>query len=321
MTDEKTGYHPTQFAKFLRGHMQEWCDDGAVRPPAWARWTDGIYLAYRDLAKRMVRADSVRLHEFATHILSSQAFTFNLFLPFREGNKESLSKRISELVGARVTIDKVNFEWVPPGGLLGELVGEWPVGDEPATGVDVALWGRLENGRRTVVLIEVKLTEEGFTHCGGRTSRGNHRRDVCDSASRFLDDPAACYLRRPWRKQRDRRYWDIFARSFGSVKAAFPHADISGPCPFANDMQQPMRNFAIARVLEQEDIVERAWFALCAHDANTNIAERWKTWTHLLPDTSMAPFLPASEIVRVGEVEGLNDWATYMRSRYQVWEV
>ena len=52
---------------------------------------------------------------------------------------------------------------MPPGGLLGELDGEWPMGDEPATGVDVALWGRLENRRRAVVLVEVKLSEGGFT--------------------------------------------------------------------------------------------------------------------------------------------------------------
>ena len=97
-----------------------------------------------------------------------------------------------------MTIDRVHFEWVPPGGLLGELDGDRPMGDEPATGVDVALWGRLKNHRRAVVLIEVKLSEGNFTHCGGRKSRRNRRRDVCESAKLFLDEPNACYLRRPW---------------------------------------------------------------------------------------------------------------------------
>ena len=253
-----------------------------------------------------------------SHILSSQAFAFNLFLPFREGNKDGLSERISELIYTRVTIDRVNFEWVPPGGLLGELDGEWPVGDEAATGVDIVLWGRLENGRRTVVLTEVKLSEDSFTHCGGRTSRNNRRKDVCRSATLFLNDPNACYLRRPKGKQRDRRYWEIFARSHGSVRDAFPNANLDGPCPFAYDMQQPMRNLAIARALEQEDVVEKAWFILCAHDANTNVAEHWKNWEGLLPDPSMAPFLPASEVIRIGEAEGLEDWASYMRARYRL---
>ena len=62
--------------------MEAWCDNGCRRPPAWARWTDGIYHSHRNLAKTTARADSVRLHEYAAHILSSQAFAFNLFLPF-----------------------------------------------------------------------------------------------------------------------------------------------------------------------------------------------------------------------------------------------
>ena len=264
-----------------------------------------------------MRADSVRLHDHVAHLLSSQAFAFNLFLPFREGNKEGLSNRVSELVGARLTIDRVNFEWVPPGWLLGELEGEWPAGDEPATGVDVVLWGRLEDQRRAVVLVEVKLSEGGFTTCGGRSSRRNRRKDVCRSAALFLDDPNTCYLTRPWGKQRDRRYWEIFTKSRGTVRDAFPHTEPDGPCPFAFNMQQPMRNYAIALGLEQEDIVGRAWFVLCAHDANPDVAGHWRAWKDLLPDPSMAPFLPASEVVRAGEAAGLKDWGSYMRSRYR----
>ena len=31
--------------------MDAWCDDGGRCPPAWAKWTDGIYHYHRDLAK------------------------------------------------------------------------------------------------------------------------------------------------------------------------------------------------------------------------------------------------------------------------------
>ena len=93
MTHEKTRYRPTPFAESIRAHMDGWCDDGGRRPSAWARWTDGIHHAYRALAKRAVRADSVRLHEYAAHILSSPTFALNLFLPFREGSREHLSNR------------------------------------------------------------------------------------------------------------------------------------------------------------------------------------------------------------------------------------
>ena len=284
----------------------------------WATWVDGIYPDYRDLAEKSVRADSVKLHDYASSIVSSQAFAFNLFLPFREGSRESLSWRISELVGDGLTVDRVRFEWVPPGELLSELDGQWPIGDEPATGVDVVLWGWLESGRRAAVLLEVKLREPEFTHCNGRTSRGNRRKDVCDSARLFFDDPDNCYLRRPWRKQRDRRYWEIFTTSHSSVLDAFPNADLDGQCPFAYDMQQPMRNLAIVRGLEQEDMVEKAWFALCAHDDNSDIAHHWADWRNLLPDSSMAPSLPASEVIAIGDEDGLTEWAAYMRDRYRL---
>ena len=317
MTGDISNYKRTSFAVTLKERMERWCDTVGRHPTMWSNWTDGIYSNYRKLAESVVLADSVKLHKHVNNMLSSQTFALNLFLPFREGRRTRLSDCVSEMIGVRLTIDKVRFEWIPPGELLGELDGEYPVGDEPATGVDVVLWGWLDNRRRAVVLVEVKLSEGGFTCCNGRTSRRNRREDVCDSANLFLDNPSACYLRRPWGKNRDRRYWDIFAKSYGSVRDAFPHADLNGPCPFAYDMQQPMRNLAIARGLEQEDVVEKAWFALCQHDDNPDIPPHWEEWRRLLPDVRMAPSLPASKIIGVGEAEGLTDWANYMRNRYQ----
>ena len=290
--------------------MEAWCDQLGQRPLLWARWTDGVHPAYRKMAARVVTEDSVTLHDYAAHLRSSQAFAFNLFLPFREGNRAKLAECVSSFVGVPLSIERLQFEWVPPGPLLGELVGERPANDEPATAVDVVLWSRLPDGQRAAVLFEVKLSETGFTHCRGRTSRGNRRKDVCDSAQLFFDDPTACYLRRPRRKQRDRRYWEIFAASHGSVRNAFPGACSEGPCPFAFEAQQPMRNLAIARGIEQDgnSVVTRAWFALCAHDDNAEIAGHWDDWRAMLPDPAMAPALAASHIVRAGEAEGHVDW-------------
>ena len=220
------------------------------------------------------------------------------------------------LIGTRILVDEVRFEWVPSGALLGELEGDRPVGDEPATAVDVVLWSRPEDGRRAVVLIEVKLSEDGFTTCNGRDSRGNRRKYVCKSARLFSSDPNACYLRRPWRKRRDRRYWAIFASAHGSVRNAFPGAEIDGSCPFAGNAQQPMRNLAIARALEQEGTVAEAWFVLCVQDDNPDVREHWKAWSGLLPDPAMAPLLPASAVVDVGEANGNTAWAAWMRERY-----
>ena len=213
---------PTAFELSLQAHLEGWRAgvDGS-RDRYWPYWPVGIYPAYRALAEEVVRADSVKLHERIAHLRSSQAFAFNLFLPFREGGRSRLCDRVSEMIGARFSIQGVRLEWVPPGALLGEIRGDRPAPGEPATGVDVVLWGQLAGGERAVVLLEVKLSEGDFTHCGGRDSPGNQRRDVCASAALFFDDPRACYLRRTKRARRDRRYWEIFAASHGSVRAAF----------------------------------------------------------------------------------------------------
>ncbi len=308
----------TPMQQCLNRHMSQWREsiDGS-RALKWGHWKYGIQPAYRDLAETMVRTNSVKLSTQIELLPSSQIFAFNLFLPFWKGGRELLSKHMSEIVGTQLTIDEVRFEWVPPPRVLREPGGQY------VTAVDVVLWGRLENGGRAVVLVEVKLSEEEFSHCKGRTSDKNDRLDVCDSAKLFLDDPSACYLIRSARAKPGhyRRYWEIFAESHGGVRDAFPNADLGGPCPFAYDMQQPMRNLAIARGLEQldpedEDRVEKAWFALCAHDENPDIAKHWVGWKGLLPDPSMAPLLPASEVICIGEAEGLTEWAAYMRKRY-----
>ena len=298
--------------------MEDWSADACRRPPMWPHWSEGIHPDYRDLAREVQVADEIKLHEYAAHLLSSQAFALNLFLPFREGSQKALPERVSRTVRTRLLVEEVRFEWVPPGALLGELEGDRPGEDEPATAVDVVLWSRLEDGRRAAVLVEVKLSEDGFTKCNGRLSPGNRRRDVCDSARLFLGDPGSCYLRRPWGKRRDRRYWEIFAESHGSVGDAFPGADLDGPCPFAGNAQQPMRNLAIARALEQEGMVHAAWFVLCAHDDNPDVAGHWNAWAELLPDPDMAPLLPASAVIDAGEAEGYRAWAAWMRERYQL---
>ena len=315
-----SAYEPTEFARELRAHMEDWSAGACRRPPMWSRWTDGIHPDFRNLAREVQVADEVKLHKYAAHLLSSRAFALNLFLPFRQGSRKALSKCVSRLVETQLLIEEVRFEWVPPGPLLGELEGDRPGEDEPATAVDVVLWSRLEDGGRGAVLVEVKLSEDGFTNCNGRDSRWNRRQDLCGAAQVFFGDPNACYLRRPKGKRRDRRYWEIFTESHGSVRDAFPGVDADGPCPFAGNAQQPMRNLAIARALEQEGVVEEAWFVLCVHDGNPDVPGHWEVWKGMLPNSDMAPLLPASAVIDAGDAEGNEAWAAWMRERYWLLE-
>ena len=144
------GNDSQSFADTLQSHLVEWRSgvDGSRRRD-WDNWADGIYPEYRELAQAAVRDDEVRLHRYAAHLRSSQVFAFNLFLPFRGGKREQLSRRVS--AGHRrpiSSIEDVRFEWVPPGRILGELHGDQPVGNEAVTGVDVVLWGKTAGWRQ-----------------------------------------------------------------------------------------------------------------------------------------------------------------------------
>jgi hypothetical protein len=149
------------------------------------------------------------------------------------------------------------------------------------------------------VLIEVKLTEGGFTRCGGADSRGNRRKDVCASAARFLNEPSACYLQHPWRASRDRRYWEIFAAAHGSVRAAFPAAG-DGGCPFHGDAQQIMRNHALALGLVQAGHADWWAFGLVHHDRNPDVPTPWEAYTELTADRAHLFRLPASAVAEAG---------------------
>lgn len=310
----------TPFATSLLAHCLSWRalrehgDARARTSPMWAHWTDGIWPDLRDLAARVLVEDQVRPHSHLAALHSSMAFGLNLFLPFRAG--ADLAPALAPIVGPLI-VDRVVFEWIPPGHILGELDGDLPRDDEPATSIDVVVHGRRTDGTRVTLLIEVKLSEGGFSCCNGRHSRANRRRDVCEDAATFLADPSACYLQRPVRKRRDRRYWHIFAQQHGSVEAAFPGIQ-AGPCPFADDAQQPMRQYALALGLEQAGITDEAYLLLVHHDDNPDVPRAWAAWTALThPDARIAR-LPASHLLHSSRPPHLDGWARYIADRYRL---
>ena len=82
----------TKFASDLRAHIENWSAGTCPRPLKYANWLDGIHPDYRELARNVKDADEVMLDANVAHLLSSQAFALNLFLPFRKGSKKNLSK-------------------------------------------------------------------------------------------------------------------------------------------------------------------------------------------------------------------------------------
>jgi hypothetical protein len=261
------------------------------------RWQDGLHPQVIAEAERLVEEGTLPLHDYARALNSSQAFALNLFLPFRVGRTDGLTAFLSERLGRQVTVTGVEFEYFGSGDLLAEIGGARPGPEDRLTQADVAVHLRDADGCPGLLLVEVKLTEGGFTTCGGARSRGNRDPGPCNDAATFFEAPSRCYLRRPYRASRDRRYWEIFARSHGSLRGAFPGADASGPCPFRGDWQQPMRNHALA-VAAVDAGLARFWaLALVHHDDNPDVVGPWDAYAAAAVDRDHLHRWPATQLL------------------------
>jgi hypothetical protein len=297
MGDVVRPYRATAFARSLNASMR---GDG---PPCFPDWRDGLHPPSRSRAEEV--AAGIQLHGSVAARNSSMVFAFNLLLPFT-GPDLRLPAPLSG-----VAWESVELEWTPPGDLLAEIDGDVPRDDERATAIDGVLRGR-RDGRRVVALVEVKLSEGGFTPCGGCESRGNRDRAPCRDAGLFLASPERCYLTRPLRKRRDRRYWSIFSAAHGDLARAFPGVS-GGGCPFEGDAQQLMRQHALALAIEQEGIADETWLVVLHHDRNPDIAGHVDAYRSLVAEPDRIVCLPASSLLAAEPVEG---WADWMRARY-----
>lgn len=296
-------FESTPFARSLLRRMM------AGGAPILADWRDGLHPSLRDGAEAVLVADSARPHDFLAARNSSMALALNLFLPFRLSDATPLANLLSRSLARDLTVDRVVFEYGGPTHVLGEVAGAAPTEDERFTAADVAVFAHDAHGRRGIVLLEVKLTEGEFTSCGGAVSRANRRKDVCASSARFFDDPAACYLRHPWRASRDRRYWQIFATAHGGVREAFPRST-GARCPFEGNAQQIMRNHALALGLVQAGVADWWAFGLVHHDQNPDVPPQWDAYVESTVDRDHLLRLPASTVAVAGPD------ATWMARRY-----
>ena len=209
------GFRRTPFASRLLRHAmrdrtrRETGSPDSSTSPMFDDWREGIHSWVRQQTDDYVRDRGVHLHDYVAAVNSSMVFGFNLFVPFRVHGATALDELLDRALGVPVRVVDIDFEFQGPTDVLAECAGPRPTRHEKFTASDVAIHVRDDAGRMGVVLIEVKLSEGGFTPCGGAKSSANRRQDVCASASTFFDDPSACYLRRTRHAQRDRRYWVI----------------------------------------------------------------------------------------------------------------
>ncbi len=275
--------------------LDEHGDSSARTSPMLDLWQNNLHPDVRDTGTALAHA-GLPLHKYAQALNSSQCFAMNLFLPFIAGNAAPLASFLSERLGRTVDVQGIDLEYYGSGDILCEIAGHQPTGDEKLTAADVVIHVTDKSGQQGLVVVEVKLSELGFTHCGGINSRGNRDRAACDSRELMFRSPERCYLNRPYRAQRDRRYWTIFAQSHGDLATAFPGAMTPG-CPFATEWQQPMRNHALCLGHLHADRATFWMLALVHHDDNPDVAGPWDAYRDATIDKQHIQRWPASSLI------------------------
>jgi hypothetical protein len=249
----------------------------------WPNASDGLEPAAA-LVHEQLAAEGLA-HHMVGHVRSSQAFALNLFAPLDAAGRVAVAKSVG--IDA-VDVGEPRFEWSDPHDALGERTHASP----HATQVDVVLDCATADGKKTALLIEVKLSEHDFNGCSAWLAPANDRLDVCNTSGPFGCDTAACFQLRNHGREHRRKY----DTALGPLTVATDGEE--GGCWFRFGGNQPMRNVALARTLVSRGDVDDAVVALCAPRGHRAIWRRWdEAKAHLAAAALALVDMPAEAVV------------------------
>lgn len=242
-----------------------------------------------------------RLHKWARHMRSSQAFALNLFAPLDE---TAVAGLLATVFGPMESAQQPEFEYEDDLDELRESQSQRP----HRTQIDVVLRGTTVAGRSVVLAVEVKLSEIDFGHCSAATSVANDTPHVCSQHGPWGGQPEGCFQLRNHGGPIRRRY------NHHVRPPAWVPDDTASGCWYRTSASQPLRNLALSDVIGQREQAD-VRFALCAPGANEAIWRRWDDARHVLPEEVMVDF-PAEHVLAHHPSEQI-EW---LRSRYLIGE-
>ncbi len=242
-----------------------------------------------------------KLHKWARHMRSSQAFALNLFAPLPE---QAVADLLATVFGSMRSAQRAVFEYEDELDELHESQSKRP----HRTQIDVVLRGVTSAGRPVVLALEVKLTESDFGRCSAATSIANDTPHVCTQDGPWGSQPDLCFQLRnhggPVRRRYDQH-----------VRPPEYAPDKTAPgCWYRTSGSQPMRNVALGDVIRRREHAD-VRFGLCAPGNNDVIWRRWSDARRVLPDEATLDF-PAEHVLAHHRPDQV-DW---LRGRYLLGE-
>ncbi|MBO7495638.1 MAG: hypothetical protein J6T98_03720 [Salinivirgaceae bacterium] len=249
------------------------------------------------------------------HIASSQTACVNFFIPILT------NQHASEILKESGVAPK-DFDHIDTGSLYKGFQFEFGVGDilENKSGVvtdaDVAIAYINTKGEKCLWLIEHKLTETDFTHCGGYNSKSQvmknnpQYKENCQTCTieDILKDPNRCY----YHNVSGYKYWKIMNK--GGKDLYKGEYDKKVGCPFRKGMNQLWRNQLLALALEKQEpnVYKHVCFSVVKHPDNHSLdksIEEYKKLTKNSPKFSTFTSLDLiSAAQKQSELKGWIDW-------------
>jgi len=317
----------TEFQFQMYVHLIDWKWTHITEEPGYYRGTpydaffpegmlDEMYPLSRHIVARAKKL-SFKQHKFFHHMASSQAACINLFLPIMSDPVVAATI----LSAARPDIAKIATEYLDNGFQFELWSAPWQnygsrgvLNDHTkgaGTDSDFAVTYYDKDGHLCLWLIEHKLTEQGFTRCGGYRSRANRFPANCnsiDAKTVMLNSGSLCYYSAHCGYQ----YWDFTQEPHFSVQniAQYPK------CPFKEDLNQLWRNQTLARALETAPI-QKSFFSVVYHPHNPALGSHLREFEQLAP--IRFSHFATNLLVRKAESldnHAIKEWAKWYRELY-----
>ena len=284
------------------------------------RWTHNLLPMVRDAVLRHVAEHRIALNDYRHHVMSSQAFAFNLAGPFLESPDlltpvieallpDELARHVSRVTRVELEVDGDTNYFREPG-----RRGEY------RTSADIGIWWEDEEHVENLLLVEVKFTEEKFGQCDMGHGAGSPCRDR--GSDLVASDGRDC----PLVRRRDRAYWSLMRDVAAFRRDAFAGVQC---CPFLDEGYQLMRNQLLAAAMESDpkQKLGRADFAVLVHDSNSWVYESLTRfagerdvrvgWPKILRRPDRFHSWQASQwLAAAAESPALGEWVRSMRERY-----
>ena len=254
------------------------------------------------------------------HIASSQTACVNLFIPILTSDK------VNEILKESCIAPK-DFDHIDKKSLYKGFQFEFGIGDllENKSGVvtdsDVAIAYVNINGENCLWIIEHKLTETDFTHCGGYKSKSEvHENNPeykknCKKCTleEILNNPNLCY----YHAVSKYKYWDIMKA--GGKDFFKGEYDKNDGCPFRDGMNQLWRNQLLAMSLEKQNKYKHVYFSVVKHPDNPSLDKSIKKYKKLTNNNPQFSVFNSLDLLRAAEIDPqLKEWIEWYKKVYCV---